>query len=94
MLNIFVEDRISALITKDPNKLSVYLYGYDGHSLRAYAYFGNQMPDIELAQENEKCYSAKVGTSDIMWKASDTINYQGKQYTGEEFYELVTNQKL
>lgn len=52
------------------------------------------MLDIELAQENEKCYSAKVGASEIMWKASDTINYQGKQYTGEDFYELVTNQKL
>jgi len=42
-----LEDRISALTTKDPNKLKVYTDGYDGHSLRAYAYFGNQMPDID-----------------------------------------------
>lgn len=42
-----LEDRISALTTKDPNKLKVYTDGYDGHSLRAYAYFGDQMPDIE-----------------------------------------------
>jgi DNA polymerase-1 len=41
-----LEDRISALTTKDPNKLKVYTDGYDGHCLRAYAYFGNQMPDI------------------------------------------------
>ena len=41
-----LEDRISALTTKDPNKLKVYTDGYDGHSLRAYAYFGDQMPDI------------------------------------------------
>jgi DNA polymerase-1 len=41
-----LEDRISALITKDPNKLGVYTKGYDGHSLRAYAYFSDQMPDI------------------------------------------------
>jgi DNA polymerase-1 len=41
-----LEDRISALTTKDPNKLKVYLDGYDGHSLRAQAYFGDQMPDI------------------------------------------------
>lgn len=42
-----LEDRISALTTKDPNKLKVYTDGYDGHSLRAYAYFGSQMPDID-----------------------------------------------
>lgn len=42
-----LEDRISALTTKDPNKLKVYTDGYDGHCLRAYTYFGDQMPDID-----------------------------------------------
>lgn len=42
-----LEDRISALTTKDPQKLKVYTDGYDGHCLRAYAYFGEQMPDID-----------------------------------------------
>lgn len=42
-----LEDRISALTTRDPEKLKVYIDGYDGHSLRAYAYFGDQMPDID-----------------------------------------------
>lgn len=42
-----LEDRISALTTKDPNKLKVYTDGYDGHSLRAFFYFGDQMPDID-----------------------------------------------
>jgi DNA polymerase-1 len=41
-----LEDRISALTTRDTNKLKVYTDGYDGHCLRAYGYFGNQMPDI------------------------------------------------
>lgn len=41
-----LEDMISALTTKDPNKLKVYIDGYDGHCLRAYAYYGDQMPDI------------------------------------------------
>lgn len=41
-----LEDRINALLTQDPAKLRVYTDGYDGHSLRAYAYFGDQMPDI------------------------------------------------
>ncbi|NQY56005.1 MAG: hypothetical protein HRT86_05860 [Ilumatobacteraceae bacterium] len=41
-----LEDYVSALTTKDPNKLKVYLDGYDGHCLRAYSYFKDQMPDI------------------------------------------------
>lgn len=41
-----LEDRISALTTKDPNKLKVYTDGYDGHCLRAFSYFGDRMPDI------------------------------------------------
>lgn len=44
-----LEDRISALTTKDPNKLKVYTDGYDGHSMRAFAYFRAQMPDIRQA---------------------------------------------
>ena len=41
-----LEDKISALTTRDPNKLKCYTDGYDGHCLRAYSYFGSQMPDI------------------------------------------------
>ena len=41
-----LEDRISAKTTKDPNKIKVYTDGYDGHSLRAFSYFRDQMPDI------------------------------------------------
>ena len=41
-----LEDKINALITKDPNKIKVYVDGYDGHSLRTYAYFSEEMPDI------------------------------------------------
>ena len=42
-----LEDRISALTTKDPEKLKVYTSGFDGHCLRAYTYFGDRMPDID-----------------------------------------------
>jgi DNA polymerase-1 len=42
-----LEDRISALTTKDPNKLKVYTDGYDGHSLRTYAYFTEHMIGID-----------------------------------------------
>lgn len=42
-----LEDKISALTTRDPNKLKVYTDGFDGHCMRAQSYFGNQMPDID-----------------------------------------------
>jgi len=41
-----LEDYISALTTKDPNKLKVYTDGYDGHCLRAFAYFPDRLPGI------------------------------------------------
>lgn len=42
-----LEDYISALTTKDPNKLDVYIKGFDGHCLRAAYYFRDQCPDID-----------------------------------------------
>lgn len=41
-----LEDMISALTTRDTNKMKVYTDGYCGHCLRAYSYFKEQMPDI------------------------------------------------
>jgi len=42
-----LEDKVSALQTKDPNKIKIYTDGYDGHCLRAFYYFGDRMPDID-----------------------------------------------
>lgn len=47
-----LEDRISALLTKDKAKLQVYTDGYDGHCLRAYYYYKDRMPDITEALNN------------------------------------------
>jgi len=47
-----LEDMVSALITKDPNKLKVYIDGYNSHCLRAYYYFKDQMPDINESNVN------------------------------------------
>ena len=49
-----LEDRISALTTKDPEKLKVYTDGYDGHCLRAFSYFADEMPDIKAQIEEIK----------------------------------------
>ncbi|AGY48104.1 DNA polymerase [Acinetobacter phage Presley] len=47
-----LEDYISALLSKDTNKLKVYLDGYDGHCLRAFYYFREKMPDINESVES------------------------------------------
>ncbi len=41
-----LEDKINALLTQDPNKIKVYTDGYDGHCLRAFAYFPDELPGI------------------------------------------------
>ena len=45
-VTVALEDRISALTTKDPNKIRIYTQGLDGHCLRAYTYWSGLMPDI------------------------------------------------
>lgn len=89
-----LEDRISALTTKDPNKLAVYLQGFDGHSLRAFAYFGDQMPEIQQAPENITCYRVKVGGTDLYFHATEDVEYMGRIMKGVELYELLTSQGL
>lgn len=86
-----LEDRISSLTTKDPEKLKVYTDGYDGHSLRAYNYFKDEMPDVELAEESNICYSVKIKGNTFVFKDTDTVEYQNQQMTGKQFYEMVTS---
>lgn len=89
-----LEDRISALTTKDPNKLKVYTDGYDGHSLRAFFYFRNQMPDIERAPENAQCYRANVGGTDVYFHAQEDVEYLGQIMKGDALYALLVSQGL
>lgn len=67
-----LEDRISALTTKDPNKLKVYTDGYDGHSLRAYAYFGIDMPLIRQS-EGKRAFKLTQGNKEYWLKEDDLI---------------------
>lgn len=55
-----LEDRINALLTKDPEKLKVYTDGYDSHSLRSFAYFGNQMKDIHQLESKQQLRTFEV----------------------------------
>ena len=86
-----LEDRISALTTKDPNKLDVYLKGYDGHSLRAWHYNRTFIPKHlqELADCNQECYTVKVGGKNIVFKDTDIISYKGQILTGKQLYEQI-----
>ena len=68
-----LEDRISALTTKDKNKLKVYTDGYDGHMLRAYTYVGEYMPDINIIPDNEKGYRVEQEDGKVIYLKSDTM---------------------
>ena len=74
---------INALLTKDKNKMAVYEDGYDSHSLRSYFYFKDKVDEIRQAEPTDKTYLINgqylLGT--------DTLTYQSKTYTVEEFYE-------
>lgn len=48
-----LEDMISALTTKDPNKLKVYEEGFDGHSLRAVYYFSDELGHIDITDPEQ-----------------------------------------
>lgn len=77
-----LEDRVNALITKDSNKLKVYTDGYDGHSLRAYYYWKNQMPDIDDTLEGINSIKDKYPQYRQKSKAPTfALTYQGTYHT-------------
>lgn len=85
-----LEDHISALLTKDTNKLLVYTSSYDGHSLRAFSYFRDQMPDIKMVEDqSEGCYEVELEDSTIWISDTDIIDYQGTRYTGKELINYL-----
>lgn len=77
-----LEDYISALTTKDPNKLDVYIKGYDGHCLRAYNYWKEKMPDIENTVESVNSIKHKYPELRQASKAPTfALTYQGTHTT-------------
>ena len=87
-----LEDKISAVTTRDPEKIKVYSDGYDGHCLRALAYFASDMPDIELCPEGATAYQAIIGNETVYFHSQEEIEYMGKTMTGQELYDLISNQ--
>lgn len=81
-----LEDRISALTTKDPNKLKVYTDGYDGHSLRTFAYFPDQC--VGIVDTVSSINSIQVKYKDLRYDSKAptfALTYQGTYKT------LMTN---
>jgi DNA polymerase-1 len=86
-----LEDYISALTTKDPNKLKVYLDGYDGHSLRAYNYFPEECASIRQATESDRCFRIKNGNTTLVCKSGDLIILpNGEHIPVEKYFDSNT----
>lgn len=81
-----LEDRISALTTKDPNKLKVYTDGFDGHAMRAVAYYPEEMPDIDPTSVESVNSIAEKGHKYADWRQESKVptfalTYQGTYIT-------------
>ena len=84
-----LEDRISALTTKDPNKLKVYTDLFDGHCLRAHSYYGNLMPDLVMAEETDRCFKVTTDGLDTFIKAGTMVLCtDGIERKIEDYYDL------
>jgi DNA polymerase I-like protein with 3'-5' exonuclease and polymerase domains len=83
-----LEERVGSLLTKDPNRLKVYHEGFDGHCLRAYAYFGDKMPDIRQATDQERCFKLQAGKDTVYCKADDVLVLpDGTRKTVQQLFE-------
>ena len=58
--------------TVDIIKISV--PGYDGHCLRAYAYFGDQMPDIKQVDESTSCYKVEMDDGTVKYLTQEELD--------------------
>lgn len=82
-----LEDYISALTTRDPNKLKVYEDGMDGHALRAHAYWPDSAPKVRQATPNEECFELTIGGKKYLCKSGDfIITSSGNRVAVEEYY--------
>lgn len=81
-----LEDRISALTTKDPNKLKVYTDGYDGHSLRAFAYFGSDMPLIRVSEGKRSFRLNQGGKTHLLLEGDELELLDGSITTVEDYF--------
>lgn len=78
-----LEDMISALTTKDPNKLKVYTDGFDGHCLRAAYYYTEQLTHIDV-NDPKSVNSIKKSHPNLRQDSKTptfALTYQGTYHT-------------
>lgn len=78
-----LEDYISALTTRDPNKLAVYEKGFDGHCLRAAYYYRTDLPHIDLS-DPKSVNSIKKSHPELRQDSkipTFALTYQGTYHT-------------
>ena len=92
-----LEDKISALTTKDPNKIKIYSDGYDGHCLRTYAYADGTehwYDKVRQAEPTEETFKITVGEDTYYLKGTDTaMDETGQVLTVVELAILLQSQK-
>ena len=90
-----LEAKIDALRTRDPEKMKIYLEGYDSHCLNTFTYWPELMPDIQQAEETDECYecTSKDGKETIYFKGTDIVTYKGTSYRGTELFALLTSER-
>ncbi len=85
-----LESKINALLTRDENQLKVYTDGYDGHALRAFAYFSEQMPDIRLVEENSRLFEVKTESKTHCIKCGTVVKCpNGQVMKIEEYFDNI-----
>lgn len=79
-----LEDVVNSLLTKDPNKLKVYIAGYDSHMLRSVTYWPQEFKYLERGIESNDYYKANGN----FFKSNESIRTEnGVSLTIEECYQ-------
>ena len=82
-----LEDKVNALLTRDPNKMAVYEHGYDGHCLRTFYYFREQLPNVSLPEDTDRCFKLNINGQELYCKSGDfVIDATNKRISVEEYY--------
>lgn len=78
-----LENRSIAIRTKDPNRIKVFSEGYDSHCLNTYAYWPDEMPDIDpTSVESINSIKEKYPKlRSLSKRPTFAFNYRGTWYT-------------
>ncbi len=86
-----LEEKIGTILSNDPERKKIYTQGYDGHSVRAYAYFPEDMPKITAALAKTTELSDRVNIINSIAKLYPELRTKSKaptfalQYSGTAY---------